>query len=145
MKLGFLNFRSIPSFRIGFIVQNENPEMLEIFKPLKTLNFLCQDLSDSTFISQNNYFSSLISNKNQIKWYVSTDLPYNFYCLLLMKSLTRFSFLVILKLHDQFGWWQKHSNHLFASQMKFSKFSVFPVFSSWLYSSKRKPENAGKF
>ena len=134
-----------PSFRIISIAQNENPEMLEIFKPLKTLNFLCQDLWDSTYISQNNYFSSLISNKNQIKWYVSTDLPYNFYCLLLIKSLTRFNFLVILKLHDQFGWWQKYSNHLFASEMRFSKFSVFSFFSSWLYSSKRKPENAWKF
>ena len=31
----FLNFLSFPSFRIGSIAQNENPEMLELFNFLK--------------------------------------------------------------------------------------------------------------
>ena len=61
----FLNFPLFPFFRLSSsIAQNKNPETPEIFKPLKTLNSLCQALRDSTSICQNNDFSSPISNKN---------------------------------------------------------------------------------
>ena len=41
-------FPSFPSFRIGSIAQNENPETPEIFESLKTLNFACQALRHFT-------------------------------------------------------------------------------------------------
>ena len=44
LELGFLHFLLFSPFRIDSIAQNENPETSEIFKPLKTLNFLCQVL-----------------------------------------------------------------------------------------------------
>ena len=44
LKKDFLNFSSFLFFQIGSIAQNKNPEMPEIFKPLKTLNSLCQAL-----------------------------------------------------------------------------------------------------
>ena len=43
-----VNFPSFLSFRIGSIAQNEYPEMSEIFKSFKSLNFFCQSLKDST-------------------------------------------------------------------------------------------------
>ena len=44
LKRGFLNFPLFPSFRIGFIPQNGNPETPEIFKPQKTLGYFVNDL-----------------------------------------------------------------------------------------------------
>ena len=42
LKGTFLIFPSFPSVQIGSIDQKENPETLEVFKSLKTLNFVCQ-------------------------------------------------------------------------------------------------------
>ena len=38
-----------------------------------------------------------------------------------------------------------HLTHLIANDVSFYKFSVVLVFLNWLYSSERKPENAGNF
>ena len=38
MIVGFVNFLSLPSFRIGSIAHNKSPETPENFKSLKTLN-----------------------------------------------------------------------------------------------------------
>ena len=35
--------------------------------------------------------------------------------------------------------------HLSATEIRFSKFSVLSAFSNWLYSSERKPRNAGNY
>ena len=71
---------------IGSIAQNENPEMPETFKPLKTLGF-CQLLKDCTFICQNNNFKSFNSNQPPQKTNFSR---------LFQKSFSRLNFLEIL-------------------------------------------------
>ena len=37
------------------------------------------------------------------------------------------------------------STCLFATEMKFSKYSVVSIISNWLYNSERKPGNAGNY
>ena len=100
LKGDLLKFPSSPSFRIGSIAQKENLETLWVFKPLETLNFLCQTLRNSTSICQNNDFSSRISSKYQLKYYLSTNLPHNLYCILLIKYLTSNQFHNILRRFD---------------------------------------------
>ena len=48
MKWDFLSFLLFPYFGIGSIAQNEKPEVPEIFKFLKSLNFLYQSYKTST-------------------------------------------------------------------------------------------------
>ena len=46
IEMRFSKFPVISIFRIGSIAPNENLKTPEIFKYLKTLNFLCQALKD---------------------------------------------------------------------------------------------------
>ena len=66
------------------------------------------------------------------------------HCFLLNNYLSRWNFLEIFYRKYKFRP-MKIAPHSFATEMRFSKFSVAFVFSNWLYSLKRKPENAGNF
>ena len=84
--------------RIGPITQNEIPETLETINSLKTLIFFFK-LAKSLFTYAKTVMLRLwISIRPTYNF--STNLQHNWYCFLLMKSLPRFIFLVLLKLQD---------------------------------------------
>ena len=121
-KRSFLNIPPFSSFQIGSITQNGNPETPEIINSLKMLIFFFK-LSKTLFTYAKTIILRLWILLNSTN---STNLQHNFYCFLLIKSLTRFNFLVLLKLQDQF-WLVK----IAPQKLRFSKFSVVWVFSNW--------------
>ena len=113
LKWSFLNIAPFPSFRIVSITQNENPETPEIINLLKTLIFFFK-LSKTLF----RYAKTMMLRlwiPMRPKCNLSTNLQHDFYCFLLIKSLTRFNFLVLLKLQDQF-WFMKIAPQSFVCQ-----------------------------
>ena len=70
--------------------------------------------------------------------------PPHFHCFLLNKSLFRCNFLDFI-LITSLDSCKEHPSHLFATEMRFCKFSIVSFFSNWFYSSERKPGGAGNF
>ena len=100
LKWSFLNIAPFPSFWIGSITQSGNPETPEIINLLKTLIFFFK-LSKTLFTYAKTMMLRLWIPIRP-KYNLPTNLQHNFYCFLLIKSLTKFNFLVLLKLQDQF-------------------------------------------
>ena len=113
LKWSFLNIAPFPVFWIGSITQNENPETPEIINLLKTLIFFFK-LSKTLFTYAKTMMLWLWIPIRP-KYNLSTNLQHNYYCFLLIKSLTRFNFLVLWKLQDQF-WFMKIAPQSFFCQ-----------------------------
>ena len=120
-----LNFSEFPSFRIGYRVQNENPETPETFKYLKNLNFSCEAIQDSTKIAIEIFiichltlikiyknFKNPNSKTIQFNQFSSIAMPRDLHCFPLKVFLFRFNFLEIFHQKNQF-WIMKIASHSF--------------------------------
>ena len=86
-----------------------------------------------------------IPHKPQKTYFSQTIAPSEVYSFLLKNSLSRWNFLDIFHLNDQFRPMKIAPHSLICHWNEVSKFSVVSVFSFWLYGSEWKPGNAGNF
>ena len=132
-------------FSVVSVFSNENPETPEIFKSMQKLYFLFQVFKNFFCLCKKKKFNSLNFSKTQVNQFSQTNAPRDFHCFLLNKSLPRWNFLKIFHPNGQLRPIKIAPTHLFATGMTFCKLSVVSVFSNWLFSSERKPGNAGNF
>ena len=89
---------------------------------------------------QKNNFNSLNIKRTQINLFSQTIAPRDFPCFQLNKYQSRGNFLETFNPNGQFKPMKVAPSNLFATEMRFCKFSVVSVFLNWLIAQKESPE-----
>ena len=134
-------FRCFCLFELALWLRMKTQKQQKFFNSLKKLYFFIYLSSERLYLHIQEKIISTV-------WSSTRPKQTNFPKLLLHATLvylSRWNFLEVFHLNNQFRLMKIVPTHLFATEIKFWKFSVVSVFLNWLYSSEQNTGNAESF